>query len=109
MLGRPKHAGAYAGACAWQHSQPCQKQRCLVKRTAWRRRAHPLGARPFARADYVRKFRMLAESVLEPTEIERFLALAQRLPELTPAEVRELSIVAAPGVLASAPAPKGLF
>ncbi len=71
--------------------------------------AHPLGARPFARADYVRKFRMLAESVLEPTEIERFLALAQRLPELTPAEVRELSIVAAPGVLASAPAPKGLF
>ncbi|TQJ30158.1 MmgE/PrpD family protein [Microbacterium sp. SLBN-146] len=71
--------------------------------------AHPLGARPFAREDYVRKFRTLAEPVLEPAEIERFLALAERLPELTPDEVRQLTIVAKPGTLASAPAPKGLF
>ena len=27
--------------------------------------AHPLGARPFAREDYIRKFRMLAERVLD--------------------------------------------
>ncbi|WP_417563510.1 MmgE/PrpD family protein [Microbacterium sp.] len=71
--------------------------------------AHPLGARPFARADYIRKFRMLAEPVLEPEEIERFLELAQRLPELTADEVKQLSIVAKVGVLAAAPAPKGLF
>ena len=71
--------------------------------------AHPLGARPFARADYIRKFRILAEPVLEPAEIERFLSLAERLPELDAAEVRELSIVAKPGVLLAAPAPKGLF
>ncbi len=71
--------------------------------------AHPLGARPFARDDYVRKFRLLAESVLAEAEIERFLALAQRLPELSADEVRQLTIVAAPGVLASAPAPRGLF
>lgn len=71
--------------------------------------AHPLGARPFAREDYLRKFRTLAEPVLLAEEIERFLALAQRLPELTPAEVQELTIVAKPGVLALAPAPKGLF
>ncbi|WP_439590915.1 MmgE/PrpD family protein [Microbacterium sp.] len=71
--------------------------------------AHPLGARPFAREDYIRKFRILAEPVLEPAEIERFLDLAQRLPELTPAEVQQLTIVAKPGVLAGAPAPKGLF
>jgi 2-methylcitrate dehydratase len=71
--------------------------------------AHPLGARPFARADYIRKFRMLAEPVLEREEIERFLDLAQRLPELNADQVRELSIVARPGVLAAAPAPKGLF
>ena len=45
--------------------------------------AHPLGARPFARADYVGKFRILAEGVLAPSEIERFLDEAQRLPELT--------------------------
>ncbi|MEI3868126.1 MmgE/PrpD family protein [Microbacterium sp. CCNWLW134] len=71
--------------------------------------AHPLGARPFARGDYVRKFRLLAEPVLAPEEIERFLGLAERLPELTADEVRQLSIVAKPGVLATAPAPKGLF
>ena len=71
--------------------------------------AHPLGARPFAREDYIRKFRILAEPVLEEAEIERFLDLAQRLPELTVEEVRQLSIVAKPGVILSAPAPKGLF
>ncbi|MGA6128387.1 MULTISPECIES: MmgE/PrpD family protein [unclassified Microbacterium] len=71
--------------------------------------AHPLGARPFAREDYIRKFRLLAEPVLEPAEIERFLALVQRLPELTAEEVRQLDFVAAPGVLESAPAPTGLF
>ena len=71
--------------------------------------AHPLGARPFAREDYIRKFRILAEPVLAAAEIERFLGLAQRLPELTAAEVRELNIVASAGVIASAPNPRGLF
>ena len=37
------------------------------------------------------------------------LDLAQRLPELTAEEVLQLTIVAKPGVLALAPAPKGLF
>ncbi|MGV9193863.1 MmgE/PrpD family protein [Microbacterium sp. MC2] len=71
--------------------------------------AHPLGARPFARENYIAKFRLLAEPVLAPEEIERFLDLAQRLPDLTAAEVRELNIVALPGVIENAPAPKGLF
>ncbi|MFE1646814.1 MmgE/PrpD family protein [Microbacterium sp. P01] len=71
--------------------------------------AHPLGARPFAREDYIRKFRLLAEPVLEQGEIERFLELVQRLPDLTADEVLQLSIVAKAGVLAMAPAPKGLF
>ncbi|MEN2738868.1 MmgE/PrpD family protein [Microbacterium sp. X-17] len=71
--------------------------------------AHPLGARPFGREDYVRKFRLLAEPVLTPEEIDRFLGLAERLPELSADDVRELSIVAAPGVIERAPAPKGLF
>jgi 2-methylcitrate dehydratase len=71
--------------------------------------AHPLGARPFAREDYIRKFRTLAEPVLSPEEIERFLDLAQRLPDLSAEEVGQLTIVASHGVLAGAPAPKGLF
>ena len=71
--------------------------------------AHPLGARPFARPDYIRKFRVLAEPVLEQTEIDRFLDLAQRLPELSADEVRQLSIVAAPGVLSALEVSRGLF
>ena len=71
--------------------------------------AHPLGARPFARENYIAKFRMLAEPVLEPAEIERFLELVQRLPELTASEVGELSIIAKAGVIDDAHAPKGLF
>ncbi|KRB36735.1 MmgE/PrpD family protein [Microbacterium sp. Root180] len=71
--------------------------------------AHPLGARPFAREDYVRKFRLLAGPVLSEDEIERFLGLAERLPELSAEEVQQLTIAAEFGVLAAAPAPKGLF
>ncbi|MEV8213716.1 MmgE/PrpD family protein [Leifsonia sp. NPDC077715] len=71
--------------------------------------AHPLGARPFARDDYVAKFRTLATGVLEAAEIERFLALAQRLPELNAAELGALTITARPGLLDAVPAPRGLF
>jgi 2-methylcitrate dehydratase len=71
--------------------------------------AHPLGARPFQRADYIHKFRTLAADALEPEEIERFLALAQRAPQLNADEVRQLSIVGRPGLLDSVTNPKGLF
>jgi 2-methylcitrate dehydratase len=71
--------------------------------------AHPLGARPFAREQYINKFRTLAAEVLEQAEIDRFLNLVQRLPELNAAEVSQLTIVAKPGLLSAAPAPKGIF
>jgi 2-methylcitrate dehydratase len=71
--------------------------------------AHPLGARPFARADYVHKFRTLAAGVLEPEEIDRFLSVAERLPELTADELAGLTFSARVGLLASVPIPRGLF
>jgi 2-methylcitrate dehydratase len=67
--------------------------------------AHPLGARPFARPDYVRKFRMLAEPVLSAEQIEAFLSLAERLPTLTAAEVGALNVQ----VDGLPEAPKGLL
>lgn len=67
--------------------------------------AHPLGARPFTRADYVAKFRALAADVLAPAEIDRFLDVAQRLPELTAAELGGLTITAVDLPVA----PRGLF
>jgi 2-methylcitrate dehydratase len=45
--------------------------------------AHSLGARPFARAQYVEKFRTLADGVVERGEQDRFLSLVERLPELS--------------------------
>jgi 2-methylcitrate dehydratase len=70
--------------------------------------AHPLGARPFARDNYVAKFRSLADGVLEAEEIDRFLATAERLPELAPHELAGLTITARNGLLVPATA-KGLF
>ena len=71
--------------------------------------AHPLGAKPFAREQYIQKFRSLAHDVLEPQEIERFLTLVQRLPELRADEIGGLTIEAKPGLLSSVKSPEGLF
>ncbi|TLM81552.1 MmgE/PrpD family protein [Pseudarthrobacter sp. NamE2] len=71
--------------------------------------AHPLGARPFARGQYVHKFRTLAAGLVAETEIERFLAAVERLPELAAGELDQLNITAAPGVINLDAAPKGLF
>ena len=71
--------------------------------------AHPLGARPFARPQYIEKFRTLTDNVLEAVEAQRFLELVQRLPELTGAELNGLTVTARPGLLDTVAAPKGLF
>ncbi|MDR7328653.1 2-methylcitrate dehydratase PrpD [Corynebacterium guangdongense] len=70
--------------------------------------AHPLGARPFARAQYIQKFRELAEGVVSPQEQDRFLAAVENLENLT--DLNELNIVLAAEVLARAPqTPEGLL
>jgi 2-methylcitrate dehydratase len=71
--------------------------------------AHPLGARPFARAQYVAKFRTLAAGILDDAEIERFLDVAQRLPSLTADELAGLTVVAPTGLLEQVVTPEGLF
>ncbi|QIS05546.1 MmgE/PrpD family protein [Nocardia brasiliensis] len=72
--------------------------------------AHPLGARPFARAQYIAKFRTLAEGVIDPAEQDRFLEVAQRTAELSPAELGGLTFTVSDDVLARSPrSPRGLF
>jgi 2-methylcitrate dehydratase len=71
--------------------------------------AHPLGARPFARQQYINKFRTLAAGLVAEEEIERFLAAAESLPDLGPGELDQLNITAAPGVINLSDAPAGLF
>lgn len=53
--------------------------------------AHPLGARPFVREQYVAKFRSLADGIVAPVEQDRFLALVARLPELRADELGGLT------------------
>ena len=71
--------------------------------------AHPLGARPFARDQYVNKFRTLADGLVEPAEIDRFLETVAHLSTLGAGELGRLNIQAAPGVIDPSAAPKGLF
>lgn len=72
--------------------------------------AHPLGAKPFARADYVAKFRTLADGVVDDAEQDRFLAAAERTAELGAGELDQLTFTVSDDVLAEAPTvPKGIF
>jgi 2-methylcitrate dehydratase len=69
--------------------------------------AHPGGAGPFSRADYIHKFRTLSEGIIDPREQEAFLERVQRLPHLHAGEL-SLCPAAMPGVLHENPA-KGIF
>lgn len=72
--------------------------------------AHPLGSRPFARAQYIEKFRTLADGVVDLAEQDRFLDAAQRTPELGAGELDQLTFTVAPEVLGRAPeAREGIF
>ncbi|MFC3298865.1 MmgE/PrpD family protein [Arthrobacter agilis] len=71
--------------------------------------AHPLGARPFARADYIAKLRMLAAGVVDDAELDRFLTAVEQLPDLPAGSLGQLNIVARPGLIDAAAAPQGLL
>jgi 2-methylcitrate dehydratase len=70
--------------------------------------AHPLGARPFRRENYIAKFRELADGVVAPAEQDRFLDLVMRLPELTAAELAGLTFTVDAAKLGKDPT-RGIF
>ncbi|MGI4952361.1 MAG: MmgE/PrpD family protein [Janthinobacterium lividum] len=61
--------------------------------------AHSLGATPWGRAHYIRKFERLTEGVLDPAEARRFLDVVQRLPTLTAEELAGLNVALTAGAL----------
>ncbi|GAA4267637.1 MmgE/PrpD family protein [Frondihabitans peucedani] len=71
--------------------------------------AHPLGARPFGRADYVEKFRTLAEGVLDDASVDAFLDAAERLPDLQADELAALTVTPPAGYLDGLAVPQGLL
>ncbi len=54
--------------------------------------AHPNGAKPFARADYIRKFTTLTDGIIAPRESMRFLEAVQDLPRLPAGELYRLNV-----------------
>ena len=58
--------------------------------------AHPLGAKPFAREDYARKFQSLTDGIVTPEESRRFIAAVQNLPTLRAGELQKLNVVVPP-------------
>ena len=72
--------------------------------------AHPLGARPFQRRQYVQKFTELAGDVVKPAERQRFLSLVDSLAELEPGGLGAFNVLVDPRVMQMAPVtPPGIF
>ena len=71
--------------------------------------AHPLGARPYERTDYIGKFRTLTAGIVAPAEQDRFLEVVQTLPELPAARLAGLTVSADPAALTVADSGGGIF
>jgi 2-methylcitrate dehydratase len=72
--------------------------------------AHPLGARPFGREQYIGKFNDLADGVVDSAERQRFLDAVQRVGDLKGRELGALNVRVMPEVLDKAPTiPSGIF
>ncbi len=62
--------------------------------------AHPLGARPFERADYIHKFETLTDGIITVRESNRFLEAVQELPRLSAGDLNRLTVALPAGTLA---------
>ena len=61
--------------------------------------AHPLGAKPFGRDDYIRKFQILTNGIITARESNRFLEAAQELPGMPAGDLHRLNIALPAGAL----------
>lgn len=57
--------------------------------------AHPLGARPFKRENYIQKFKTLTDGIISSQECNRFLETVQNLPKLSAKELFGLNVMVA--------------
>ena len=54
--------------------------------------AHPYGARPFKRINYIKKFKILTDKIISKKESERFLKIVQNLKNLKNGQLVKLNI-----------------
>ena len=55
--------------------------------------AHPYGARPFKRKNYINKFLTLTEDILDKKESDRFIKVCQKLKRLKAGQLGKLNLV----------------
>ena len=70
--------------------------------------AHPLGARPFVRENYIEKFMTLTDGIITRREAERFIETAERLSKLKADELAGLN-VQVPAAKITQSTAKGIF
>ena len=61
--------------------------------------AHPLGAKPFGRDDYIKKFLTLTGGIVSTREANRFLEAAQGVASLPAGELHQLNVALPAGTL----------
>ena len=61
--------------------------------------AHPNGAKPFKRADYIKKFQIMTDGIISTRESNRFLAAVQDLPKLAAGDLYQLNVALPAGNL----------
>jgi len=72
--------------------------------------AHPYGARPFIRSNYIEKFKTLTNGIISDTESDRFLNLVENLPDLNANNLGTLNIeVDKIKIDSDSPTMKGIF
>jgi 2-methylcitrate dehydratase len=84
------------------------KNGATIEGSLERANAHPAGAKPFVRANYIHKFDMLTENIISKTERNRFIALLENLQNLDANQVKGLNVVVAEEYLMTSNL-KGIF
>jgi 2-methylcitrate dehydratase len=54
--------------------------------------AHSLGARPWTRPDYIKKFETMTQDIISGDECRRFLDVVQRIDDLEPNDLLQLNV-----------------
>ena len=71
--------------------------------------AHPAGKRPFAREEYINKFKTLTDGIISKTESTRFLKQVQNLRKLKAKDLKGLNVEVIPKVQRKSKSSKGIF
>jgi 2-methylcitrate dehydratase len=61
--------------------------------------AHPNGAAPWKRPDYINKFRIMTEGLITADEANRFLQACEELPSLPAGELHRLNVAMPEGTV----------